>query len=133
MPNDPVVAARVQSVNDSGGNAFYDYQVPSAVIALKQRVLEYFTKHRIEYRQTALLRPQVGVSLLAFAACWYVTYVLGFWLASVPMGLISCALVGGLGHEYSHSTLTKSDNRPGLLSTLCSMAWALVFPFMPEK
>jgi ATP-dependent DNA helicase DinG len=36
VPNDPVVAARVQSVNDSGGNAFYDYQVPSAVIALKQ-------------------------------------------------------------------------------------------------
>jgi ATP-dependent DNA helicase DinG len=36
VPNDPVVAARVQAVNDAGGNAFYDYQVPSAVIALKQ-------------------------------------------------------------------------------------------------
>ena len=36
VPNDPVVAARVRAVNDAGGNAFYDYQVPSAVIALKQ-------------------------------------------------------------------------------------------------
>jgi ATP-dependent DNA helicase DinG len=36
VPNDPVVAARVRAVNEAGGNAFYDYQVPSAVIALKQ-------------------------------------------------------------------------------------------------
>jgi ATP-dependent DNA helicase DinG len=36
VPNDPIVAARVAAINDAGGNAFYDYQVPSAVIALKQ-------------------------------------------------------------------------------------------------
>ncbi len=36
MPNDPVVAARVKAIDEDGGNAFYDYQVPSAVIALKQ-------------------------------------------------------------------------------------------------
>jgi ATP-dependent DNA helicase DinG len=36
VPSDPVVAARVNSVNESGGNAFFDYQVPAAVIALKQ-------------------------------------------------------------------------------------------------
>jgi ATP-dependent DNA helicase DinG len=36
VPNDPVVAARVQAVNAAGGNAFYEYQVPSAVISLKQ-------------------------------------------------------------------------------------------------
>jgi ATP-dependent DNA helicase DinG len=36
VPNDPVVAARIQAVNDSGGNAFFEYQVPSAVISLKQ-------------------------------------------------------------------------------------------------
>jgi ATP-dependent DNA helicase DinG len=36
VPNDPVVAARVKAIDEDGGNAFYDYQVPSAVIALKQ-------------------------------------------------------------------------------------------------
>jgi ATP-dependent DNA helicase DinG len=36
VPNDPVVAARIKSIDENGGNAFYDYQVPSAVIALKQ-------------------------------------------------------------------------------------------------
>ncbi len=36
VPNDPVVAARINAINEDGGNAFFDYQVPSAVIALKQ-------------------------------------------------------------------------------------------------
>jgi ATP-dependent DNA helicase DinG len=36
VPNDPVVAARVRAIDAEGGNAFFDYQVPSAVITLKQ-------------------------------------------------------------------------------------------------
>jgi ATP-dependent DNA helicase DinG len=36
VPTDPVVAARVKSINAEGGNAFFQYQVPAAVIALKQ-------------------------------------------------------------------------------------------------
>jgi ATP-dependent DNA helicase DinG len=36
VPNDPVVAARIGAINDGGGNAFFEYQVPAAVIALKQ-------------------------------------------------------------------------------------------------
>jgi ATP-dependent DNA helicase DinG len=36
VPNDPVVAARIKAIDRAGGNAFFDYQVPSAVITLKQ-------------------------------------------------------------------------------------------------
>ena len=36
VPNDPVVAARIRSIDEDGGNAFLDYQVPGAVISLKQ-------------------------------------------------------------------------------------------------
>jgi ATP-dependent DNA helicase DinG len=36
VPSDPVVAARVKAVDADGGNAFFQYQVPSAVITLKQ-------------------------------------------------------------------------------------------------
>jgi ATP-dependent DNA helicase DinG len=36
VPNDPVVAARIRAIDAAGGNAFFEYQVPSAVIALKQ-------------------------------------------------------------------------------------------------
>ncbi len=36
VPNDPVVAARIRAIDEAGGNAFFQYQVPSAVITLKQ-------------------------------------------------------------------------------------------------
>lgn len=36
VPCDPVVAARVKAIDADGGNAFFQYQVPAAVITLKQ-------------------------------------------------------------------------------------------------
>lgn len=38
VPSDPVVAARGRAIEDRGGNSFFDYQVPEAVITLKQGV-----------------------------------------------------------------------------------------------
>jgi len=36
VPSDPVVSARVRALNEDGRNAFLEYQVPEAVLALKQ-------------------------------------------------------------------------------------------------
>lgn len=36
VPSDPVVAARIRQINEEGGNAFVEYQIPAAAIALKQ-------------------------------------------------------------------------------------------------
>ncbi|MFZ0957920.1 MAG: ATP-dependent DNA helicase [Candidatus Sulfotelmatobacter sp.] len=36
VPSDPVVAARMKAIDADGGNAFFQYQVPAAVITLKQ-------------------------------------------------------------------------------------------------
>ena len=36
VPSDPVVAARLRAIDAEGGNAFFQYQVPAAVITLKQ-------------------------------------------------------------------------------------------------
>lgn len=36
VPTDPVVKARIQALTDDGHNAFADYQVPEAIISLKQ-------------------------------------------------------------------------------------------------
>lgn len=35
-PDDPVLSARIEQINREGGNAFMDYQLPHAVITLKQ-------------------------------------------------------------------------------------------------
>ena len=36
VPTDPVIAARAEAIRLSGGNAFYEYQIPQAALALKQ-------------------------------------------------------------------------------------------------
>jgi ATP-dependent DNA helicase DinG len=36
VPSDPVVEARIRAIRESGGNPFYEYQVPQAAISLKQ-------------------------------------------------------------------------------------------------
>jgi ATP-dependent DNA helicase DinG len=36
VPSDPIVAARVKAIDAEGGKAFFQYQVPAAVITLKQ-------------------------------------------------------------------------------------------------
>ncbi len=36
VPDDPLLAARLDSIRQGGGNPFMDYQVPEAVLALKQ-------------------------------------------------------------------------------------------------
>jgi ATP-dependent DNA helicase DinG len=36
VPNDPVVQARMRAIEEAGGKPFFDYQVPEAVLTLKQ-------------------------------------------------------------------------------------------------
>jgi ATP-dependent DNA helicase DinG len=36
VPSDPVVKARMAAIETAGGKPFFDYQVPAAVITLKQ-------------------------------------------------------------------------------------------------
>lgn len=38
VPSDPLVAARSRFIDESGGNAFFDYSVPQAIISLKQGI-----------------------------------------------------------------------------------------------
>ena len=38
VPTDPVVAARSRFIDENGGNAFFDFSVPQAIISLKQGI-----------------------------------------------------------------------------------------------
>lgn len=64
VPSDPVVAARVRALQEDGRNAFAEYQVPQAVLALKQgfgRLVRSKTDRGIlAILDTRLVRMQYG-------------------------------------------------------------------------
>jgi ATP-dependent DNA helicase DinG len=58
VPSDPVVKARMQAIEDAGGKPFFDYQVPNAVITLKQgfgRLIRSLSDHGV----LMLLDPRI--------------------------------------------------------------------------
>ena len=38
VPNDPIIMARLESIRRQGGNPFFDFQVPRAILSLRQGV-----------------------------------------------------------------------------------------------
>lgn len=38
VPSDPVIQARIEAIKEQGGNAFFDFQVPRAILTLRQGV-----------------------------------------------------------------------------------------------
>jgi ATP-dependent DNA helicase DinG len=57
-PGDPVVAARIQAIGERGGDAFADYQVPLAILALQQG-LGRLIRHRTDRGVLAILDPRL--------------------------------------------------------------------------
>ena len=57
-PGDPVTAARIDSINAAGGDAFSDYQVPLAILALQQG-LGRLIRHRTDRGVLAVLDPRL--------------------------------------------------------------------------
>jgi ATP-dependent DNA helicase DinG len=57
-PGDPVTAARIEAINARGGDAFADYQVPLAILALQQG-LGRLIRHRTDRGVLAVLDPRL--------------------------------------------------------------------------
>ena len=57
-PGDPVVSARIDAISGSGGDAFADYQVPLAILALQQG-LGRLIRHRSDRGVLAVLDPRL--------------------------------------------------------------------------
>jgi ATP-dependent DNA helicase DinG len=57
-PGDPVTAARIEAIKERGGDAFADYQVPLAILALQQG-LGRLIRHRTDRGVLAILDPRL--------------------------------------------------------------------------
>jgi ATP-dependent DNA helicase DinG len=57
-PSDPVTAARIEAIRERGGDAFAEYQVPLAILALQQG-LGRLIRHRTDRGVLAVLDPRL--------------------------------------------------------------------------
>jgi ATP-dependent DNA helicase DinG len=57
-PGDPVTAARIEAIKERGGDAFAEYQVPLAILALQQG-LGRLIRHRTDRGVLAILDPRL--------------------------------------------------------------------------
>jgi ATP-dependent DNA helicase DinG len=57
-PGDPITSARIEAINADGGNAFAEYQIPLAILALQQG-LGRLIRHRTDRGVLAVLDPRL--------------------------------------------------------------------------
>ena len=57
-PGDPITAARIEAITNEGGNAFAEYQVPLAILAMLQG-LGRLIRHRTDRGVLAVLDPRL--------------------------------------------------------------------------
>ena len=81
VPSDPIIAARVRALQEDGRNAFAEFQVPEAVLALKQgfgRLIRTKTDRGVlALLDTRILRMPYGKIFLESLPCYRRTHDLG--------------------------------------------------------
>jgi len=115
-----------------------DFKCPSDdfLKTLKHRVRQFFIKQKINYHDTKNNRSTIFFSSTVLLGCWMCVYLLPPWgfLATVPMGMATCSLIGSFGHEHIHGNLHFHNKEKGMLyHATNNLMWGIFIPFMPEK
>lgn len=103
------------------------------LVALKKAVFQHFETCGIEYRLTRRNIHSILISSVLLIACWSCMYLLAPWgvLAAIPMGFVTCSLIGSFGHEQIHGNLlTRTDHLSGFA---IDILWGIYIPFMPRN
>ena len=103
---------------------------------LKQRVKQYFTENKIDYRNTSSSYTDITYTIILLLLCWYCMYFLPPWgiIAAIPMGLATCSLIGSFSHERIHGNLLpRLSTRRFSSRLLNNIMWGMLIPFMPER
>jgi linoleoyl-CoA desaturase len=106
------------------------------LVALKRRVYKFFIDQGVDYHDTQKNRRTILFTSIFLLACWGCMYFLSPWgfLASIPMGLATCSLIGSFGHEHIHGNLFKRvEKRQLFYHVKNDILWGLFIPFMPER
>jgi fatty acid desaturase/predicted heme/steroid binding protein len=103
---------------------------------LKHRVKQHFAENNIDYRKTSNSYADIIYTTALLLLCWYCIYFLPPWgiLATIPMGLATCSLIGSFAHERVHGNLFSAISTRSLAARLLNnIAWGIFVPFMPER
>lgn len=102
---------------------------------LKARAFTTLTARTRDRKHTPRERDNLIINTIMLISCWACMYLLPPWglIAAVPMGLVTCSLIGSFGHEQIHGNHYTIRSRRYTFSRFGrDILWGLFIPFMPR-
>ena len=106
----------------------FDYNKDSFYFTLKSDIQNYFKKNNIDYRvPTSFATCCLILNMCLFSILYYMSYVKGYTLCSILMGMLSWNFAGTLAHDHgAHRTVCGKRDMIG--NIFMSFFNSLTFP-----
>lgn len=109
----------------------FDYKKDGFYYQLKSDIKSYFIENKIDYTvPTNFARICLAFNIILFFIFWYQSYIKGYLIYSVFMGVLSWNFAGTLVHDHgAHRTTVKKNNKYGniIMSFFTSFTFPLAF------